>query len=96
MNNTVYYDPPFLTMIDEGPAVRRTIAGVLARKEYAGVYRIRSKTYSGGICAARSGNCSASIVRRAYADILAKLKPGFIHHPESKRLISGHVRRNGL
>ena len=31
-----------------------------------------------------------------YADILMKLKPGFIHHPESKRLIQNIFSGNGM
>jgi hypothetical protein len=95
MNNTVYFDPPF----DDAERRRRLYEGQIF------VYAPRPSslafcTFTRGLIAEAFGSLDPRTAQHemdveSYAAILNRLKPAFIHHPESKRHVQEMLRDLG-
>lgn len=87
MNNTVYYDPPFSDeqrrlMLFEGQLLVYS-----PRKSALAFIQFARKLIREAFAPLDPETAQHNLSVEQYAEILLKLKPGFIHHPEAKRLI---------
>jgi hypothetical protein len=87
MNNTVYYDPPFT----DDERRRLLFDGQLfvysPRKSTLAFIEFAKSLIKEAFAPFDPETAQYQLSVEDYAAILMKLKPGFIHHPESKRLI---------
>ena len=87
MNNTVYYDSP----VSDEQRRQLLFDGQLfvysPRKSTLAFIAFARKLVEEAFAPLDPETAQYKLSVERYADILMKLKPGFIHHPESKRLI---------
>ena len=87
MNNTVYYDPPFSDEQRRQLLFEGQLLVYLPRKSTLAFITFARKLIEEAFAPLDPETAQHQLSVEQYADILLKLKPGFIHHPESKRLI---------
>lgn len=87
MNNTVYYDPPFSDDRRRQLLFERQLLVYSPRKSTLAFIAFARKLIEEAFAPLDPETAQHQLSVEQYADILLKLKPGFIHHPESKRLI---------
>ena len=95
MNNTIYYDPPFSDeqrrqLLFEGQLVVFT-----PRPSTLALIKFARTLIEEAFAPLDPETAQHKLSVEEYADILVKLKPGFIHHPQSKRLIQDIFREMG-
>ncbi|MEO8048406.1 MAG: phytanoyl-CoA dioxygenase family protein [Nitrospirota bacterium] len=87
MNNTIYYDPPFSDDRRRQLLFEGQLLVYLPRKSTLAFIAFARKLIEEAFGSLDPETAQHQLSVEQYADILLKLKPGFIHHPESKRLI---------
>jgi hypothetical protein len=87
MNNTVYYDPPFSDDRRRQLLFEGQLLVYSPRKSTLAFIAFARKLIEEAFAPLDPETAQHQLSVEQYADILLKLKPGFIHHPESKRLI---------
>lgn len=87
MNNTVYYDPPFSDDQRRQLLFEGQLFVYAPRKSTLAFIKFARTLIEEAFAPLNPETAQYELSVEQYADILLKLKPGFIHHPESKRLI---------
>ena len=85
MNNTIYYDAQLSDderrkLIFEGQLIAYS-----PRKAFTRIGGTRSGAYKRGVRTTIQTMAQFHMSVEQYAEVLGKLKPNFIHHPESKK-----------
>lgn len=87
MNNTVYYDPSFPDNVRRQLLFDGQLFVYSPRKTTLAFIAFARKLIEEAFAPLDPETAQYKLSVERYAEILMKLKPGFIHHPESKRLI---------
>ena len=87
MNNTVYYDSPFSDDRRRQLLFEGQLLVYSPRKSTLAFIAFARKLIEEAFAPLDPETAQHQLSVEQFADILVKLKPGFIHHPESKRLI---------
>jgi len=87
MNNTVYYDPPFSDDRRRELLFEGQLLVYSPRPSTLAFIKFARKLIEEAFGPLDPETAQHQLTVEQYAEILLNLKPGFIHHPESKRLI---------
>jgi len=87
MNNTIYYDPPFSDEQRRQMLFEGQLLAYSPRKSTLAFIAFAQKLIEEAFAPLDPETAQYQLSVEQYAEILLKLKPDFIHHPEAKRLI---------
>lgn len=95
MNNTVYYDPMFSDDRRRELLFEGQLFVYSPRPSSLAFVNFARKLIEEAFAPLNPELAQYEMSVEQYAEVLIKLKPGFIHHPESKRLIQNLFREMG-